>query len=48
MTEEEIAECFTRLLGLNEEDEEEEGASGGESSDHESDGMEQRNLQTIT
>ncbi|XP_027132721.1 cilia- and flagella-associated protein 251 isoform X1 [Larimichthys crocea] len=38
MTEEEIAECFTRLLGLNEEDEEEEGASGGESSDHESDG----------
>ncbi|KAG8011990.1 hypothetical protein GBF38_004402 [Nibea albiflora] len=36
MTEEEIAESFTRLLGLNEE--EEEGATGGECSEHESDG----------
>lgn len=29
MTEEDVAECFTILLGLNEEEEEEEGARGG-------------------
>ncbi|KAK2837217.1 hypothetical protein Q5P01_014429 [Channa striata] len=34
MTEEEVAECFTALLGLNEE-EEEEGAIGGEQSEPE-------------
>lgn len=32
MTEEEVAECFAALLGLNEE-EEEEGARGGGRSD---------------
>lgn len=32
MTEEEVAECFTTLLGLNEEKEEEGG--GGERSEH--------------
>lgn len=29
MTEEEVAECFASLLGLNEEEDEEEGARGG-------------------
>lgn len=29
MTEEDVAECFTILLGLNEEEEVEEGARGG-------------------
>lgn len=28
MTEEEVAECFTTLLGLDEEEEEEEGEEG--------------------
>lgn len=28
MTEEEVAECFTTLLGLDEEEEEEEGQEG--------------------
>lgn len=32
MTEEEVAECFAALLGLDEE-EEEEGATGGRQSD---------------
>lgn len=31
MTEEEVAECFTTLLGLNDE---EEGGGGGECSEH--------------
>lgn len=34
MTEEEVAECFTTLLGLNEEKEEEKEGEGGERSKH--------------
>uniref|UniRef100_A0A8D0CXW5 Cilia- and flagella-associated protein 251 n=1 Tax=Sander lucioperca TaxID=283035 RepID=A0A8D0CXW5_SANLU len=37
MTEEEVAECFTTLLGLNEEDEDEAGGRGGECSEHDVD-----------
>ncbi len=37
MTEEEVAECFTTLLGLNEE--EEEGGGEGEADIYKSDSM---------
>lgn len=33
MTEEEVAECFAALLGLEEEEEEGEGATGGRQTD---------------
>uniref|UniRef100_UPI0037E75825 cilia- and flagella-associated protein 251 n=1 Tax=Semicossyphus pulcher TaxID=241346 RepID=UPI0037E75825 len=34
MTEEEVADCFTTLLGLNEEEEEEERSSGGDNPEY--------------
>nr|XP_019956436.1 PREDICTED: WD repeat-containing protein 66 isoform X1 [Paralichthys olivaceus] len=38
MTEDEVAECFTTLLGLNEEEEEEGGVEDSENEIHQSDG----------